>query len=93
MSRNLIFIVTATTIRYINNKNHALHRLILIEFLALTAVIALIGLTSAIKIENQTLMYVLVLIISERVVGLSIMIRIIRTHGNDMLMSSSIIKL
>ena len=73
-------------------KTHIINNLIMLEYLVIIIIIRLFIIIKLINVENHLFLYFIVLIITERVVGLSIIISIIRTHDNDFLKSSIIIK-
>lgn len=78
---------------YLVSKINIINRLIMIEYISIIVIITMMILIKTINIENHNILYFIILMITERVLGLSILIRIIRTHGNDFLKSSRVLKL
>lgn len=85
--------ITLILILYLTTKTHIINRLIIIEYITLIVLISITLLVKVINLENHNILYFIILLVTERVIGLSILIRIIRTHGNDFIKSSAVIKL
>jgi len=77
---------------YIFRKTHIIRNLIIIEYLVILMILTIFLILTNIKIENFIVLYLLIITISERIIGLSILISIIRTHSNDFIKSTTIIK-
>ena len=90
MENSIYIILLLTT--YIFRKTNVINNLILIEFIAISITIVLFKILINTEIENFIILYFITLIICERIVGLSIIIAIIRTHGNTQVKSLNIIK-
>ena len=80
----IIFLIT---------KTHVINRLIIIEYLSLIVIVSITLFIKLINLENYNILYFMILLITESVIGLSILISIIRTHGNDFIKSSTVLKL
>lgn len=77
---------------YIITKTHIINNLIIIEFASVLLIVLILKILNIIVIEIHLRFYFIVLIITERIAGLSILITTIRTHGNDFLKSSIVLK-
>nr|ALC75991.1 NADH dehydrogenase subunit 4l [Bemisia afer] len=78
---------------YSLTKTHIMNNLIMLEYLVMMIIISLFMMVKLMNIETHLVLYFIVLMITESVVGLSMMISMIRTHGNDFLKSTMIMKL
>lgn len=89
----LIFLIIIFSIIYILRKTHIFNNLIIIEFIIITSLIIFFFIIIKIKLEFHLIFYFLILSILERILGLSILISIIRSHSNDYIKSLTIVKL
>lgn len=87
-----IFPIATFIILYLINKNHLFNNLVIIEYLTILILITFFIYIIRIKLEIYLIIYFVILRICERIIGLSILISLIRTHRNDYLKSLSIIK-
>nr|YP_009027751.1 NADH dehydrogenase subunit 4L [Bemisia afer]AHC02244.1 NADH dehydrogenase subunit 4L [Bemisia afer] len=91
MSKLYVPLLTLMVV-YSMMKTHVMNNLITIEFMVVTVIVGLFMVIKVMNFENHLVLYFIVLMITESIVGLSMMISMIRTHGNDFLKSSSIVK-
>lgn len=89
----IILPILAIGVTYITNKCHALTNLILIEFMATIAILVIFESATKTLMENFSAIFFLVIIMIESVAGISIIVSVVRTHGNDYMKSSIVIKL
>lgn len=87
-----LFIVLRFIFLYIFNKYHVFNNLIIAEFIVISILFYLFKMIFIIKIENYTIIFILIVIITERVLGLSLIVNLIRTHSNDFIKTITIIK-
>nr|ALR69361.1 NADH dehydrogenase subunit 4L [Bemisia tabaci] len=80
----MIFLIT---------KTHVINSLIIIEYLSLMVIVSMTLFIKLMNLENYNILYFMILLITESVIGLSILISMIRTHGNDFMKSSTVLKL
>nr|AIG20058.1 NADH dehydrogenase subunit 4L [Bemisia tabaci complex sp. Asia I]ALR69272.1 NADH dehydrogenase subunit 4L [Bemisia tabaci] len=78
---------------YLISKTHVINSLIIIEYISLMVLISMTLFIKIMNLENHNVLYFMILIITESVIGLSILISMIRTHGNDFMKSSTVLKL
>nr|ARJ63879.1 NADH dehydrogenase subunit 4L [Bemisia emiliae] len=78
---------------YLINKTHIINSLIIIEYITLMVLVLMTLLIKIMNLENHNILYFIILLVTESVVGLSILIGMIRTHGNDFMKSSAVTKL
>nr|ALR69323.1 NADH dehydrogenase subunit 4L [Bemisia tabaci] len=78
---------------YLITKTHVINSLIIIEYLTLMVLVSMTLLIKIMNLENHNILYFMILLVTESVVGLSILISMIRTHGNDFMKSSAVLKL
>nr|ALR69336.1 NADH dehydrogenase subunit 4L [Bemisia tabaci]ATJ03340.1 NADH dehydrogenase subunit 4L [Bemisia tabaci] len=78
---------------YLINKAHIINSLIIIEYISLMVIISMTLFIKIMNLENHNILYFMILLITESVIGLSILISMIRTHGNDFMKSSTVLKL
>nr|ALR69298.1 NADH dehydrogenase subunit 4L [Bemisia tabaci] len=78
---------------YLITKTHIINSLIIIEYITLMVLISMTLLIKTMNLENHNILYFIILLVTESVIGLSILISMIRTHGNDFMKSSAVMKL
>nr|AXE73257.1 NADH dehydrogenase subunit 4L [Bemisia tabaci] len=78
---------------YLVSKMNMINSLIMIEYISIMVIITMMILIKTVNMENHNVLYFIILMITESVLGLSILISMIRTHGNDFMKSSSVLKL
>nr|ALR69400.1 NADH dehydrogenase subunit 4L [Bemisia tabaci]ATJ03288.1 NADH dehydrogenase subunit 4L [Bemisia tabaci]AXE73231.1 NADH dehydrogenase subunit 4L [Bemisia tabaci]AXE73244.1 NADH dehydrogenase subunit 4L [Bemisia tabaci]AXI95941.1 NADH dehydrogenase subunit 4L [Bemisia tabaci] len=78
---------------YLVSKMNMISSLIMIEYISIMVIITMMILIKTVNMENHNVLYFIILMITESVLGLSILISMIRTHGNDFMKSSSVLKL
>nr|CAD5105739.1 NADH dehydrogenase subunit 4L [Singhiella simplex] len=92
MPNYLIIPALAVITSFIHNKSHLLTSLILIEFMEVITITGMFDMTSKNLMENFAVIYFLIILMVESVLGMSLMINMVRTHGNDLIKSSMIVK-
>lgn len=90
-SVNLIIILFFTII-YVFNKYHIINNLIICEYIVTIIMIIVFKITRMIQLENYLVIFILVVTISESVVGLCLIVNLIRTHRNDFIKTITLIK-
>nr|YP_010999050.1 NADH dehydrogenase subunit 4L [Pealius mori]WPM91808.1 NADH dehydrogenase subunit 4L [Pealius mori]CAD5105725.1 NADH dehydrogenase subunit 4L [Pealius mori] len=87
-----LFMVLMLTFLYVFNKYHVFNNLIIAEFIVISILFYIFKMIFLMKMENYTVMFILIIMITESVLGLSLMVNLIRTHSNDFMKSMTIIK-
>lgn len=77
---------------FISTRKHLLCTLLSLEFIVLILFILLFFILNFINYEGYFRMFFLTFCVCEGVLGLSILVSIIRTHGNDYFQSFSILQ-
>nr|YP_010254923.1 NADH dehydrogenase subunit 4L [Pealius machili]QUA05862.1 NADH dehydrogenase subunit 4L [Pealius machili] len=87
-----LFMVLSFIFLYMFNKYHVFNNLIIAEFIVISILFYLFKMIFMMKMENYTIMFILIVMITESVLGLSLMVNLIRTHSNDFMKTMTIIK-
>jgi NADH-ubiquinone oxidoreductase chain 4L len=89
----LMTIIIRLTIIYITNKKHILNRLLIIECITIICIIIIFLINISSKTEIAIIIFILISVISERILGISLILSLIRTHRNDFIKTSLVTKL
>nr|AOS49775.1 NADH dehydrogenase subunit 4L [Aleurocanthus camelliae] len=92
-SSSLVLITAAikyTLIIYSMNKTHTINNLIMLEFVVMATSFFMFMNLANMNNELYLMFFFLILMITESILGLSILIMMIRTHSNDYLKSASV---
>nr|QCW07968.1 NADH dehydrogenase subunit 4L [Aleyrodidae sp. JXCHN01] len=90
MPMQMMVVVKLAGLMYIMNKNHILNNLILIEFISVSSTGIALKSISYMSMEIYVMLFILIILITESILGLSLLINMIRTHGNDYMKTSAI---
>nr|QPB46186.1 NADH dehydrogenase subunit 4L [Bemisia tabaci] len=93
MVTEMIMPITLMFLIYLISKVHIINSLIIIEYISVMVVVSMMTFIKIMSLENHNMLYFMILLITESVLGLSILISMIRTHGNDFLKCSAVLKL
>nr|YP_007626975.1 NADH dehydrogenase subunit 4L [Anopheles farauti No. 4]AFO73362.1 NADH dehydrogenase subunit 4L [Anopheles farauti No. 4]AFO73375.1 NADH dehydrogenase subunit 4L [Anopheles farauti No. 4]AFO73453.1 NADH dehydrogenase subunit 4L [Anopheles koliensis]AFO73466.1 NADH dehydrogenase subunit 4L [Anopheles koliensis] len=77
---------------FVSNRKHLLSTLLSLEFMVLSLFIFLFFYLNFMSYETYFSMFFLTFCVCEGVLGLSILVSMIRTHGNDYFQSFSILQ-
>nr|YP_009270294.1 NADH dehydrogenase subunit 4L [Anopheles albitarsis F Brochero et al., 2007]ADO79000.1 NADH dehydrogenase subunit 4L [Anopheles albitarsis F Brochero et al., 2007] len=77
---------------FVSNRKHLLSTLLSLEFMVLSLFIFLFFYLNFMNYELYFSMFFLTFCVKEEVLGLSILVSMIRTHGNDYFQSFSILQ-
>nr|YP_010350432.1 NADH dehydrogenase subunit 4L [Chagasia sp. 1 SJ-2020]UOK09913.1 NADH dehydrogenase subunit 4L [Chagasia sp. 1 SJ-2020] len=77
---------------FVSNRKHLLSTLLSLEFMVLSLFIYLFMYLNMMNYETYFSMFFLTFCVCEGVLGLSILVAMIRTHGNDYFQSFSILQ-
>nr|WFP43288.1 NADH dehydrogenase subunit 4L [Hemigyrus spinosus spinosus] len=89
---SLIFMMLGGIWGFISNRKHLLSMLLSLEFMVLSVFLMLFILLNFFENEVYFLMVYLSFCVCEGALGLSILVLLIRTHGNDFFYSFSILQ-
>nr|ARJ63891.1 NADH dehydrogenase subunit 4L [Bemisia sp. WTT-2017] len=78
---------------FLISKMHIINSLIIIEYMSIMVIISMLVFIKIMNLENHNALYFMILLITESILGLSILISMIRTHGNDFMKSAVVMKL
>lgn len=93
LKRSLIFyLFFIGALRFIARRKHLLSRLLSLEFIVLSLFFLLVIFLNLINYELYFRMLFLVFRVCEGALGVSILVSLIRTHGNDYFNSFSILQ-
>nr|YP_009227726.1 NADH dehydrogenase subunit 4L [Aleurocanthus spiniferus]AHY04221.1 NADH dehydrogenase subunit 4L [Aleurocanthus spiniferus] len=86
----IVATIKFTLIIYSMNKTHTINNLIMLEFAVMST--SLFMFMNLVNMNNELylMFFFLILMITESILGLSILILMIRTHSNDYLKSASV---
>nr|QLY89500.1 NADH dehydrogenase subunit 4L [Empis livida] len=87
-----IFMFLMGVIVFISNRKHLLSMLLSLEFIVLSLFFLLFIYLSFLNYENFFSMMFLTFSVCEGALGLSILVSMIRTHGNDYFQSFSVLQ-
>nr|YP_010240837.1 NADH dehydrogenase subunit 4L [Calohilara tibetensis]QTG40245.1 NADH dehydrogenase subunit 4L [Calohilara tibetensis] len=87
-----IFMFFIGVIVFVSNRKHLLSMLLSLEFIVLSLFLLLFIYLSYLNFENFFSMMFLTFSVCEGALGLSILVSMIRTHGNDYFQSFSILQ-
>nr|UIF91936.1 NADH dehydrogenase subunit 4L [Crenidorsum sp.] len=90
MPTQMMIMIKLMALMYIMNKNHILNNLVIIEFISIAAMGIVLKTISWVDMEIYIMLFILIILITESILGLSLLINMIRTHGNDYMKTSSI---
>ncbi|YP_086808.1 NADH dehydrogenase subunit 4L (mitochondrion) [Bemisia tabaci] len=93
MMEEMITPIMLMVMVYLISKMHIINSLIIIEYISIMVIILMMIFVKSMTLENHNVLYFMILLITESVLGLSILVSMIRTHGNDFLKSSTVLKL
>nr|YP_009255436.1 NADH dehydrogenase subunit 4L [Anopheles homunculus]AND46646.1 NADH dehydrogenase subunit 4L [Anopheles homunculus]AWB98234.1 NADH dehydrogenase subunit 4L [Anopheles homunculus]AWB99430.1 NADH dehydrogenase subunit 4L [Anopheles homunculus]AWB99846.1 NADH dehydrogenase subunit 4L [Anopheles homunculus] len=77
---------------FVSNRKHLLSVLLSLEFMVLSLFIFFFFYLNFMKFESYFSMFFLTFCVCEGVLGLSILVSMIRTHGNDYFQSFSVLQ-
>nr|QHH25544.1 NADH dehydrogenase subunit 4L [Trypetoptera punctulata] len=97
MTTNILWVVpsllvTAGALTFVLNRKHLLSMLLSLEFIVLSLFLLLFVFLSFIAFEMSISVMFLTFTVCEGALGLSILVSMIRTHGNDYFQSFSILE-
>nr|YP_086823.1 NADH dehydrogenase subunit 4L [Trialeurodes vaporariorum]AAU14229.1 NADH dehydrogenase subunit 4L [Trialeurodes vaporariorum] len=75
------------------NKTHIMNSLIILECMTILVILMMFTFTMKMKMENMVIMYLIIISLSESIIGMTILISMIRTHSNDYIISPNAVKL
>nr|YP_009948021.1 NADH dehydrogenase subunit 4L [Anthalia sp. YD3030]QOH97189.1 NADH dehydrogenase subunit 4L [Anthalia sp. YD3030] len=87
-----IFMFMVGVIIFISNCKHLLSMLLILEFIVLTLFLLLFTYLNYLNFEGFFSMMFLTFSVCEGALGLSILVSMIRTHGNDYFQSFSVLQ-
>nr|ALR69426.1 NADH dehydrogenase subunit 4L [Bemisia tabaci] len=93
MMQEMITPITLMLLIFLISKMHIINSIIIIEYISIMLIVSMMIFVKLVNLENHNILYFLILLITESVLGLSILISMIRTHGNDFMKSSAVLKL
>nr|YP_009689665.1 NADH dehydrogenase subunit 4L [Runchomyia reversa]QEE94394.1 NADH dehydrogenase subunit 4L [Runchomyia reversa] len=88
----LIMMFMFSCITFVSSRKHLLCTLLSLEFMVLILFSLLLFYLSFMNFQNYFSMFFLTFCVCEGVLGLSILVSMIRTHGNDYFQSFSILQ-
>nr|WFP43301.1 NADH dehydrogenase subunit 4L [Chloracris brunneri] len=88
----MVFLVVGGIWVFCSNRSHLLAMLLSLEFMVLSMFLMLFVLLNLFENEIYFLMVFLSFCVCEGALGLSVMVLLIRTHGNDFFQSISILQ-
>nr|YP_010613700.1 NADH dehydrogenase subunit 4L [Ancema ctesia]WAR69344.1 NADH dehydrogenase subunit 4L [Ancema ctesia] len=91
MSIIMIFMYIIGNMIFVSKKKHLLITLMSLEFIVLSLYVLMLFYLTMIGLNMYMLMIFLVLTVCEGALGLSILVSMIRTHGNDYFQSYNLI--
>nr|AAV40848.1 NADH dehydrogenase subunit 4L [Vasdavidius concursus] len=74
------------------SKYHIMNNLIILEFIVVSMSASMLLMMKCLETENFTILFIMIIMIMESVLGLSLLINMIRTHSNDYVKSISMSK-
>nr|YP_010987692.1 NADH dehydrogenase subunit 4L [Psyllopsis discrepans]WON66124.1 NADH dehydrogenase subunit 4L [Psyllopsis discrepans] len=89
---SILFMMYFGMYAYMNSKKHLLMMLLSLEFISLTLLLMISYLLLTFVFDNILIIYFIVIMVCEAVMGLVLLTIIIRTHGSDYIKSSILFK-
>nr|YP_009939384.1 NADH dehydrogenase subunit 4L [Crenidorsum turpiniae]QNV48538.1 NADH dehydrogenase subunit 4L [Crenidorsum turpiniae] len=86
----VMMLMKLTSLMYVMNKNHTLNNLIILEFISISTSSIALKAIGWMSMEIFIMLFILIILITESILGLSLLINMIRTHGNDYMKTSAI---
>lgn len=86
-----LFIFYFGVVLFFVSKKHVLLTLLTLEFLSLTILMMLINFFTTYMYDSRVIIYLIIILVCEAVIGLVLLTLFVRTHGNDYSKSSVVL--